>query len=70
MSHKLMPYHSAVTEVFSSCNTSWFGELMLAVMCAFVSKFITYYTQNTAMDYAGCFTVSLMGYDSVVNKLF
>jgi len=43
---------------------------MLAVMCAFVSKFIIYYTQNTAMDYAGCFTVSLMGYDSVVNKLF
>ena len=42
---------------------------MLAVMCAFVSKFITYYTQYTAMDCAGCFTVSLTGYDSVVNAL-
>jgi len=40
---------------------------MLTVMCAFVSKFITYYKQ---MDYAGCFIVSLKGYDSVVTKLF
>jgi len=32
-----------------------------AIMCAFVRKFITYYPQDTAMDYAGWFTVSLMG---------
>jgi hypothetical protein len=52
MSHKLMPYHSTVTEVFSNCNTPWFGEIMLAVMCAFVRKFIVHHTQDTAMDYA------------------
>jgi hypothetical protein len=70
MSHKLKPYHSTVTEVFSSCNTPWFGELILVIMCAFVRKFITYYTQDTAMDYAGCFTASLKGYNSIANKLF
>ena len=67
-SYKLMPNYSPVTEVFSNCNTPWFGELMLSVIS--VSKFIAYYMLDTTMDYAGCFTVSLKGYYSVVNELF